>query len=80
VRLAAVDGLARVGPDGVGLLVRELKNKSARARAGVATALGRMGPVAKAALPELVRASKEEKDPAARQAAAEAVAKVRPKE
>jgi hypothetical protein len=57
-------------------LVPHLKNKSARVRIGVIRVLGQMGPVAKAALPALRLAAKEDKEEEVRKAAEEAAEKV----
>src|SRR5205807_7329528 len=60
VRLAAEEGLARGGAEMVPQLIEALKNKNPKVRAGVARALGMIGPPAgKPAALALVRLQKD---------------------
>jgi HEAT repeat protein len=72
VRLAAEEALARGGKDMVPQLIEGLKDKRPRVRAGVARALGLIGPDAKEALKPLA-ALKDDKDAAVKAAVAEAL-------
>ena len=72
VRLAAEEALARGGKDMVPQLIEALKDKKARVRAGVARALGLIGPDAKEALKPLA-SLKDDKDAAVKAAVAEAL-------
>jgi HEAT repeat protein len=75
VRLVAEEALARGGPEAVPQLVEALQAKSARARQGVARALGLIGPGAKAARPALEKL-KGDADAGVRAAAEDALAAI----
>jgi HEAT repeat protein len=77
VRLAAEEGLARGGAEMVPQLIGALKDKSPRVRAGVARALGMIGPPAKSALEVLLPLSKDP-DAGVREAAREAQGRIAP--
>jgi HEAT repeat protein len=75
VRLAAEEALARGGKGMVPDLITALKSDSAKVRAGVARALGMIGPPAKEAIKPLV-ALKNDKDANVKAAALEALLRI----
>src|SRR5262249_30278087 len=79
VRFAAVEALARGGKEAVSQLVGALKDKRPKVRAGVAQALGLMGPQAKVAQKALAEAAGD-KDRAVKEAARKALRRLRPED
>jgi HEAT repeat protein len=79
VRLAALEGLVRTEAAGVPQLVLHLKDKNARVRAAVVTALGRIGRRARQAVPELVELRKDP-DAVVRRAVEDALERIAPRE
>ena len=54
------EALARIGPEAVPPLIKALKDPKLKVRYRVAEALGKIGPPARAAVPTLIAALKEE--------------------
>jgi HEAT repeat protein len=78
VREQAAEALANMGPDVVPVLVVALTNRSDDICAGAAEALGRLGPKAKAAIPDLIYALNNRD--AVRETVFAALARVGPKD
>jgi HEAT repeat protein len=78
VRCAALEGLVRAGAGGVTQAAEGLKHRSARVRARVALALGRIGPPAGKAKEALLDAL-DDSDPSVRRAAGSALRAIFPK-
>jgi HEAT repeat protein len=78
VRAAGLAGLFRGGQSSVQPLVETLSHKNPRVRAGVARALGRIGPTAKDAVPALTELSKD-RDESVRNSAEMALRQIRRK-
>jgi hypothetical protein len=80
VRGVAADALGMIGPRAQGAtpdLAAALKDRSLKVRHDAAKALGAMGPAAAAAIPALTTAARDDPEPWSRDAAAEALRKIR---
>jgi HEAT repeat protein len=78
-KVAAQDALAKIGEPAVSALAEALEDPSPNRRSGAAKALGEIGLPADVALPALQRRAKADDAEIVRQAAAEAIKKIKPR-